>query len=146
MNPTFAGFLSFVRNQAGFGQAALPDDSVYLTWCYEIAIETVNRTLQWVAPTVYALAVYNLGTSYLVNFAEDTPPDTTFSMLRKKLDIDGPALGSVTSTSDEGTSVSVQAPDFFSQLSLEELQQLKDPFGRRYLALAQKAGSVWGLN
>lgn len=146
MSPTFADFVTFVRFQAGFSATALPDDSVYLQWSYDIAVETVNRTLQQVAPTVYALAVYNLATSYLVNFAMDTLPDTTFSKLRAKLNLDGPALGPVTSTSDEGTSVSVQAPDFFSELSLEELSQLRDPWGRRYLMLAQKCGSVWGLN
>lgn len=145
MNPTLAGFLLFLRNQAGVPTAALPDDSVYVTWAYDVAVEIVQQALQAASPTVYMLAVYNLATSNLIHFAGDTAPSTYFADLRKKLDINGEVLGVLTSTSDEGTSVSVQAPDFVKNLSLSDLQYLEDPFGRQYVAFAQRYGSVWGL-
>jgi hypothetical protein len=35
-------------------------------------------------------------------------------------------------------------PDFFKDLSLADLQMLQDPWGRRYLMIAQQFGSLWG--
>ena len=145
MNPTLAGFLAFVRNQAGISTGALPDDSVYITWCYMQSLEIVNTALQVVAPIGYMLAVYNLGTSLLIQSAQDTPPSTYFADLRKKLDVNGSLLGQVTSSSDEGTSISVEVPDFVKALSLSDLQLIKDPFGRAYVAFAQKYNTAWGL-
>jgi len=37
-------------------------------------------------------------------------------------------------------------PDFFKDLSLADLQMLQDPWGRRYLMIAQQFGSLWGLS
>jgi len=55
--------------------------------------------------------------------------------------------GVVGSAGDQGTSVGVDNPDFMRGLTLYDLQLLKTPFGRAYLAIAQKAGAaVWGIN
>jgi hypothetical protein len=37
-------------------------------------------------------------------------------------------------------------PDFVKTLTLANLQQLKTPWGRQYLAYAQSAGPLWGLS
>lgn len=54
--------------------------------------------------------------------------------------------GVVASAADNGTSAGIDNPDFMSGLTLNDLQLLKTPYGRTYLAIAQRWGpSVWGL-
>ena len=49
------------------------------------------------------------------------------------------------SASDEGTSTALLNPEFMKTLTLQNLQALKDPYGRTYLQFAQSFGPVWGL-
>jgi hypothetical protein len=69
-----------------------------------------------------------------------------FAKLRKDLKLNTFVPGVVSSTSDLSTSVGLDNPDFFKNLTLDQLQLLKTPYGQRYLAIAQKYGpTVWGL-
>lgn len=152
--PTPSGFLEFIRNQMGVPTAALPDNSIYITWSYDEAIETVNRNIQRAAPIMYLRAVYNLAASLLINSAQDVvqdPPLPTgtlgyFATIRQALGLNSLLAGLVSSASDEGSSGSLATPDFIKNLSLSELALIKDPYGRAYLSIAQKYGTVWGLN
>jgi hypothetical protein len=152
--PTPAGFLDFVRTQMGVSTAVLPDSSIYLALAFNVAIEIVNINLQPASPTLYTLAVYNLAASNLLNFAQDvpqTPPVVPpalgyFAKIRKTLGINSGSLGVITSASDEGTSGSLMLPDFVKALSISDLAYIRDPYGLQYLAIAQRYGSVWGLN
>ena len=55
--------------------------------------------------------------------------------------------GPVQSTGDQGTNTTLVVPDFFKTLTLEDLDLIKTPWGRRYLAYAQKAGpNVFGVS
>jgi hypothetical protein len=144
--PTLAGFLLFIRGQMGVSTTVLPDDSIFIVWAYNVAIELVNLGLQAASPTVYMLAVYNLAASNLVNFAQDQAGNTYFADLRRTLQIDSMVPELVTSASDQGTSSSYFIPDFYKNISLADLQYLKDPWGRQYLAFAQRYGTLWGLN
>jgi hypothetical protein len=55
--------------------------------------------------------------------------------------------GPVQSTGDQGTNTTLVVPDFFKTLTLEDLDLIKTPWGRRYLAYAQKAGpTVVGIS
>lgn len=146
MGPTAAGFLTFVRDGMGIPESALPDDSIWLGYAYNVALELVNLDLACVAPTVYTLAVYNLAGSNLINFAQDVPPSTFFADLRAQWNINSFVSGVVSSVSDVSTSTSLVVPDFFKDLSLADLQYLKDPYGRQYLIFAQRYGSLWGLS
>lgn len=161
-SPTQAGYILFIRNVMGITTAQLPDSSPSIGWTYEIAKAWVNKSLcKWGAPTspyasMYAIAVYNFAGDRLINYAQDPadapyvegtdPPMKFFAYSRKTWNIYGFVSGIVQSTSDESTSVSMVVPKQFENFTLADLQSLKTPWGREYLAIAQQYGpSVWGL-
>lgn len=143
--PTQAGFLEWVRTRMGVPVDALPDDSVFITYAYDVALAVVNPALAAVPP-IYMLAVYNLGGDNLVNFAPDIPPSTYWETLRTQFGTFDFLPGVVTSAGDQGTSSGLLNPDFMKELTLANLQNLKTPYGRQYLAWAQSYGPLWGLS
>jgi len=142
--PTQAGFLLWVRARMGVPVDALPDDSVFIGYAYDVAIAIVNPAMA-VVPPIYMLAVYNLAGDNLVNFAPDVPPSTYWSDLRASFASFAFAPGVVTSSSDNGTSTSLLNPEQMKDFTLANLQNLKTPYGRQYLAWAQSYGPLWGL-
>lgn len=143
--PTVSGFLAFIRNVMGINVTALPDTEPAIQDAFDLAIATVNLTLN-VVPIVYTLAVYNLAGDQLINWAPDQPSQKFFRDLRAELKISAFAAGVVASSGDDGTNVSLATPDYMKQLTLSDLQNLKTPYGRAYLAAAQKYGpGAWGV-
>lgn len=151
MNPTLAGFISFIRNVMGIGAGDLPDNSIYIPFAFNMAMNIVNVSLSAMPnfdptqPTIYATAVYNFGGDVLVNVTQDTPPATFFADLRKSLGLSSFTAGVINSTSDEGTSEGLTVPKVFEELTIGNLQSLKTPWGRTYLSIAQSYGSLWGV-
>ena len=75
------------------------------------------------------------------------PGDCFFSDLRKKMNIDGFVSGVISSSGDEGTNQSMVVQEAAKQFTLKDLQNLKTPWGRTYLGLAQSFGpTTWGLS
>lgn len=73
--------------------------------------------------------------------------ETFFAQLRSKLNLGIFAPGVVSNASDVSTSTGLNNPKFMEGLTLENLQLLKTPWGRAYLAIAQRLGpNVWGLS
>lgn len=160
--PTLAGFIAFVRAAMGISISILPDDSVWLVYAFNVAMALVNQSLAVVGvnpangTTIYTLAVYNLAASNLLNYAQDLPgapivPGSDpaapfFAYTRAKWNMTSFVSGVVSSTSDEGTSMSLVVPKQLEELTIANLQQLKDPWGRQYLAFAQDYGTLWGLS
>lgn len=70
---------------------------------------------------------------------------TFFAELRAKWGINSFVPGVVQSSSDENTAESLLVPDAFKGFTLGDLQNLKTPWGRQYLAYAQRCGPLWGL-
>jgi hypothetical protein len=166
--PTFSGYLNFIRTVMAISTAVLPDNSIYIPWSYQMALRWVNTNLQQVQsqsfappdgldptyPSLYAVAVYNLAGDRLVNYAQDVlnaPPVQGgtlpyFANLRATYKLNAFVAGAVNSTSDEGTSVSLTVPESLGQLTFDNLQRMKTPWGREYLGIAQSLGpSAWGL-
>lgn len=162
--PTLAGYLEFLRDVVGITVANLPDNSPFIEASYDIALQTVNTSLATLVlpksskalPTMYALAVYNLATDRLINFAPDqpnadpmpgsNPPQKFFAYARKEYNVYGFVSGAVQSTNDNGTGGSFVVPEQLNQLTLADLQNLKTPWGRAYLGIAQSYGpSIWGV-
>lgn len=149
--PTLAGFNAFVYDVMLIDPLYLPTNSAVIGYAYNIALAIVNPILatlgcqpdsQW---SVYALAVYNLGGSNIINFAQDQSGRTYFSDLRKTLGIASFTPGVTAGTSDQGTATSLLNPEFMKTLTLQNLQSIKDPYGRQYLMFAQAFGPLWGL-
>jgi hypothetical protein len=151
--PTLAGFQSFIVNVMGITAAILPPTTPVVSMAYSIAIDIVNAQLAAAASDIYTLAVYNLAGSNIINYAPDQPNAPIylndlpfFAYMRKTWNIYGFAGGVIQSSSDVSTSESMAMGDWTKDTILAELQYLKDPWGRHYLALAQRYGPLWGLS
>jgi hypothetical protein len=155
--PTLAGFLVFVRNIMGITAAQIPDSSPTIDFAFNIAMELVNSAINTASTLLYQTAVYNLAGHNLLEFAQDPIPvvpyppnsDSTvgfFTYTRKQFDMLGFVSGVISASSDEGTSQSLVVMDAAKEFTIMNLQQLKSPYGRAYLGIAQSYGpNVWGL-
>ena len=145
MNPTLAGFTAFLRNVAAINTTVLPDSSAVIPMAYSVALDIVNQTLQSAGVNIYTLAVYNLATDNVINYAQDQNGQTFFADLRKSFNTLGFVGGVIQSSSDEGTSESMIIQEAAALFTMDNLQQLKTPYGRRYMAFAQSYGYIVGV-
>jgi hypothetical protein len=141
-----AGLLSFVRNTMGISSVVLPDNSLYLTQAYGLAQDMVDPLIQSISAQFYDLAFYNWCGDWLLGNATDQSGQTFFADQRVAFGLNSFAAGVVQSASDESTSDSLAVPETLKNLQIDQLQQLKTPYGRAYLAIAQKTGPLWGLS
>lgn len=152
--PTLAGFLLWVRGVMGVPVSVLPDDAPVLAYAYETALAVTNLWLAGMPGPIYKYAVYNLGGDNLVNFAPDNPDaspppanaKTYWADLRKSFGINNFTAGVVQSTNDQGTGSSYEIIKGAETFTLSDLQHLKTPWGRQYLAWAMQWGTLWGLS
>lgn len=150
--PTQAGFLTFVRGVMRIDPLILPDNEPVIGYAYTVAKTIVPLELGNVASdpgsqwSIYALAVYNLGGSNLIHYAQDQSGRTYFAEQRKMFGIASFVPGVVASTSDQSTATSLLNPEFMKTLTLQNLQAIKDPWGRQYLSWAQAFGPLWGIS
>ena len=151
--PTLAGYQSFIQNVMGISTTVLPTSNPAIPFSFDVALAIVNRTLSCVS-LMYTIAVYNLAGDWLINVAQDQPdapnvpgskpPAPFFANMRQVLKIDSFIAGVVQSSGDEGTNQSLLVQDAAKDFTLDDLQRLKTPWGRQYLAIAQKYGpSIW---
>ncbi|MCX7898514.1 MAG: hypothetical protein N2444_00225 [Methylocystis sp.] len=152
MGPTAAGFLAFLRTAVGVPLSALPDDSDFIPEVYNYAINVAYSGFAAMPNadpsrrSLYATLVYNLGAHVLVSICPDQTGQTFFKALREKLALNSAFGGMITSASDEGTSASAVIPDWVSQMTLDEFDLIKSPWGRTYLRMAQKPFGPWGIS
>ena len=144
--PTLSGFDSFVHDIMGVPVLALPYGAAITTHCFDISLSVVLLELQGISPENYVIAVYNLGGDLLINYANDLTGQTYFAGLRQLFDISKFVPGVVTNTSDEYTSAGLVNPKAMENLTMMDLQNLKTPYGRRYLGIAQSFGPIWGIS
>jgi hypothetical protein len=152
--PTLAGFGAFITNVMAIDPLLLPSDSPVIGYAFQAALGIVNPVLLSVclpavvggppASTVFALAVYNLAGSQLLQFAQDQPERTFFAETRTSLGLDKFSPGVVSSFADSTTSTALLNPEFMKNLTLQNLQNLRDPYGRQALAFMQDYGpTIW---
>jgi hypothetical protein len=97
-------------------------------------------------PSLYALAVYNLGAAILVDVAQDNPNSTYWQDLRQKFNTSNYAWGITSSASDQGTSTSMMMPGFINNLMPMDLWMMATPWGRMYMQIAGAWGAIWGIS
>jgi hypothetical protein len=143
-----------VAGQAGLTRAILPPLSQVIPDSLQTAQEIVADQLglgaarppEQVALTIYTSAVYNLATHTLYMWAPDVAGQTYFKEKREQLGIFRIAVGVTANASDQGTSAGMLNPDQMRTLTFQDLQYLKTPWGRQYMAYAQMYGrTLWGL-
>ena len=155
--PTLAGFQNFIVSYMGISTVYLPSDSPVIAWCLSIALTIVNPDLALVgnaspsaglpATNLYTVAVYNLAGDLVVNFAQDQTGQSYLEQLRATLGVNSFQPGVVSSSSDASTATSLMNVESMKGLTLANLQNLKTPWGRMYLSIAQLAGpTIWGLS
>jgi hypothetical protein len=133
----------------GVPDANMPDVTV-LQYAYDTSLNIAYDGLKYIpcqpaTPSIYAIAVYNLGGAVLVDIAQDTPPDNFWDTLRDKLGINTFVPGYTTSASDQGTSQSMTLLQAVQNFTMLDAQLAKSPWGRMYLQLAGEWGTIWGL-
>jgi len=164
--PSLADFWIFLNTSVQIPTAALPVDSDWPGYAFNQALATVITVPAWgCAPgnppsnplgILYTLAVYNLATALLFQITPDQEGQTYFADARSAkpstnfpgggFGINAFALGPVQAASDEGTSSTLKIPDWAAMLTIGDLQLLQTPWGRAYLAYAQKFGpNIVGL-
>ena len=156
-NPSLANFIPFFYQTTGIPDTVIPESSVWFGYAYDTAINTVNPQIGAVPGPFYSQAVYYFGCDWMINWAPDPVPPVLFptgnrkqlgymAFLRAKWNLTGFTPGVVQSTADESTSESLVVPEQLKMLTIDQLGNLKTPYGRAYLGIAQKAGVLWGLS
>ena len=144
--PNTTDLYTFLQTIVQVPTAALPSTSPYLSWALSYAEEQTLLVLYAIGQDYYCFAVYLLATSFLINWCPDQTGQTYFQALRASWNLTGFVGGTIQSSADEGTSESLLAPDFLKGLTLANLQQLKDPYGRQFLSMCQDLGPIWGIS
>jgi len=166
--PTLAGFQAFLV-AAGINTTILPADSPVIPFALAVALNVVNPQLQGLgtycgpplagvpAVSMYTLAVYNCATDNVFNYADDqpgadpvpgsNPPTPFFAWSRSQWNIFGFVSGVIQSAGDESTNQSMVVQEAAKYFTLANLQSLKTPYGRRFLAISQSYGpNAWGIS
>ena len=141
-----AGYLAWLRSPVDISTVILPDDAPIINQSYYMAVGMVHPGICRVSPWQYQHAVYNLATDILINLAPDQPGYEVFKETREKYKIHGFVPGVIGSSSNAGTAESLLNPEVFKGLLMSDLQNLKTPYGRAYLAIADNVGSNWGIS
>ncbi|HAT2329143.1 TPA: hypothetical protein I8187_004385, partial [Citrobacter freundii] len=100
MSVNLAAFIIFVRTDMGVTASQVPYDSPSFVVAYNAAVEWVNRDIELVMPSLYEVAVYNLGASFLVNYGTES----VFAEFRKSYGLNDFKAGVITGAGDNSTS------------------------------------------
>jgi hypothetical protein len=143
--PTYDGFVAWVNAMMAIPTDYVPDDAT-LQAAYDEALNLTYYALACVpsqpdSPTIYALAVYNLGGAILLEIAQGAYWDD----LRNRYGLGSMTWGIPTGAADQGTSTTLMVPWQLQGMTLMDLQLAKSPWGRRYLMFAGQWGAIWGL-
>lgn len=149
-SPNFVDFQTWVQYMMGVPEANLPD-----VFTMEMAFdESLNLALDDLAtityqpgtPSIYALAVYNLGAAILLDIAQDPEGSTYWSDLRNRFGVTTFAYSILTGSSDQGTSKSSMVPNFVQEMGPLDFWLMQTPWGRQYIMIAGAWGTVWGIS
>lgn len=142
-------FVWFIQNEMRVPAEALaanPVTQADVITAWAVACATVNTLINVHSPIYYNLAMYNFAADYLFQNCVDQECSTYWLDERKKWRTSAFTAGVVAGTADLTTSATIEVPDNLKDLSLFDLQQLKTPYGRAYMAIAQKFGDLWGAS
>ena len=144
--PSLSGFIAFLRNIVGINTTVLPDNAPVIEFSYNMAINICTDLLvtipQIPGEFLYITAVYNLSTDTLLTYAQDQSGQTFFTQVQQKYQLHALVPGVISFACDEGTQSTMVVPDSFKHMTLANLQNLKTPYGRTYLGIAQDFGSL----
>ncbi len=140
--PNLADYTTWLQNVVGIDPAYLPPSSPFIGYALNRAINLTLNVPTQLPGLEYTLAVYNCATHVQLKITPDQVVNGVsydfFLKKRAEFTLLNPIFGVVSSSSDEGTSVTNAVPD---------LDFTRTPWGREFLAYQQDYGpSVWGLS
>jgi hypothetical protein len=143
--PTLEGFIAFTRTTMGIPLTAIFDTDPGYAISYQVALDLVPLDFARSSPDIYTLTVYNFAGSQLLQTQPDAPGQTYFAEVRKAYGINSFVAGVIDTSADSTTSQHMLVGQGLQNLSIMDLQRLKDPYGRQALAYMQAIGTLWGL-
>ena len=147
ITPTLAGFIVFCRSVVGIPTAVMADDDAGFQQALDFSLEWIPVVpLTAISPVLYTSAVYNWAASNLIQYQPDPTGQVFFTNARSSFGVSNFMAGVISSASNEATSQSMTVGKGLQNLSLIDLQRVKDPYGRQALAILQQLGTLWGLS
>jgi len=143
--PTLDGFIAWAQWAMGIPTTAMSPTDPGWNYAFVVALDLVPYDYANSLPDIYTLTVYNFGGSLLLQFQQDYDGQTFWAEARAKFGVDSFVAGVINSASDVSTSQSLTVGQGLSNLTLIDLQRLKDPYGRTALGYMQALGTLWGL-
>lgn len=144
--PTLAGFVTFCRDVAGIAPIVMPDDDPGFDRAFSVAQAMIPLVLCQVSAVIFTDCTYCWGVSVILQFQQDQAGQTFFETLRSAYGTGNFVPGVISSDADESTSTTLTVGRSLSDLSLSDLQRVKDPFGRQAIGYLMDLGPVWGLS
>jgi len=143
--PTLEGFIAWAQAVMGIPTTAMSPDDPGWNYAFSIAKDIVPTDFAYQVPDIYTLTVYNWAGSQLLQFQQDIRGQTYFAQLRKDFGINNFVAGVVNAAGDVSTHEALSIGHGLRDLSLLDLQRIKDPYGRVALSYMQQLGTLWGL-
>lgn len=143
--PSLNGFIEWAQAVMGIPTTAMSPTDPGWNYAYVVALDIVPTDYASVVPDIYTLTVYNWAGSQLLQFQQDYQGQTYFTQLRSQFGINNFVAGVVNAAGDVSTHESLSVGHGLRDLSILDLQRIKDPYGRQALAYMQQIGTLWGL-
>ena len=149
--PSVGDYTLWLQNVVGINIVYLPPSSPFISYAFNRAVNLVLNVPTQLSGVEYTIAVYNCATHLQLKITPDQIVNNVqldyFLKKRAEFSLLGPVVGLVSSSSDEGTSVTNAVPEALKQLTALDLDFMKTPWGRSYLEFAQDFGpTIWGLS
>lgn len=143
--PTLAGFIAFCRNIVGISEAVMPEDDAGFQLALDYSVLWIPLNLNVYSPALYTNAVYNWAASFLIQYQQDQSGQVFFTNARSSFGINNFMAGVINYASNDATNQSMTVGKGLQDMSLTDLQRVKDPYGRAALAILQDLSTLWGL-
>lgn len=148
--PNLPDFLTFLATSVQIPAAALPSGSAWPEYALSQALALAVPPSGMTPGVMYSLAVYNGATHTLFVITPDQPGQSYFANARAGgaggYGLNTPSTGLVVEAHDESTGNSLAQPEWAADLTIDQLDYYKTPWGRTFMAWNQKYGpTIWGL-
>ena len=126
-------------------QTAVSDQtlSVYtpsLLWAFQYAFDRCPAGSGYIPASAYVPALYNLGMHQLLKIGQDISGQAFFTNARTQYSLLNFIGGIISSASDQNTASTTAVPDLLKNMNLSDLDLVKTPWGREYMAYAMEFG------
>lgn len=145
LKPTLAGFITFCRNVVGISTSVMPDTDPGFQMALDYSGQWIPPYLCQLSPALYTAARYNWAASLLIQYQQDQPGEVFFTQARQAFGTSNFVPGPISSVHNEATSQSMAIGKGLQNMTLTDMQRVKDPYGRAALAILMDLGTVWGL-